>query len=102
MFSFFKKKTQKPADDAGQAAKEDVTNQDAVDQALPAAPPAAVEAPLVPDAPAESTEPAESAESAAVPVPAPAPAEKSSWLSRLKQGLSRTGQHLGGLFVGVK
>lgn len=102
MFSFFKKKTQKPADDAGQVAKEDVTDQDAVDQALPAAPPAVVEAPLVPDAPAESTEPAESAESAAVPVPAPVPAEKSSWLSRLKKGLSRTGQNLGGLFVGVK
>jgi len=27
---------------------------------------------------------------------------KASWLSRLKQGLSRTGQSLGGLFVGVK
>lgn len=33
--------------------------------------------------------------------PAPA-AEKSSWLKRLKTGLSRTGQSLGGLFVGVK
>lgn len=33
----------------------------------------------------------------------PAPAvEKSSWLKRLKTGLSRTGQSLGGLFVGVK
>lgn len=35
-------------------------------------------------------------------VPAPAAAPKASWLSRLKQGLSRTGQSLGGLFVGVK
>src|SRR5690606_30939460 len=34
--------------------------------------------------------------------PASAPAEKSSWLARLKKGLSRTGQSLGGLFVGVK
>lgn len=33
--------------------------------------------------------------------PAPAPARQ-SWLSRLKQGLARTGQNLGGLFVGVK
>jgi fused signal recognition particle receptor len=33
---------------------------------------------------------------------APAVAEKGSWLSRLKQGLSRTGQNIGGLFVGVK
>ena len=32
---------------------------------------------------------------------APAPV-KSSWLSRLKQGLSRTGKTIGGLFVGVK
>ncbi|WP_409929259.1 signal recognition particle-docking protein FtsY [Bordetella genomosp. 13] len=40
-----------------------------------------------------------------VPPPAPAPeppARKASWLSRLKQGLSRTGQSLGGLFIGVK
>jgi fused signal recognition particle receptor len=28
--------------------------------------------------------------------------ETSSWLTRLKKGLSRTGQNLGGLFVGVK
>jgi fused signal recognition particle receptor len=28
--------------------------------------------------------------------------EKRSWFSRLRQGLSRTGQNLGGLFVGVK
>ena len=31
----------------------------------------------------------------------PAP-KKASWLSRLKQGLSRTGQSIGGIFVGVK
>lgn len=43
-----------------------------------------------------------------VPAPAPTapavepPAKKSSWLGRLKQGLARTGQSLGGLFVGVK
>ncbi|MBC7204211.1 MAG: signal recognition particle-docking protein FtsY [Pusillimonas sp.] len=36
------------------------------------------------------------------PEPEPEPENKSSWLSRLKQGLSRTGQNLGGLFVGVK
>nr|WP_286939639.1 signal recognition particle-docking protein FtsY [Achromobacter sp. UBA4530] len=39
----------------------------------------------------------------AVPEPAPAEApKKASWLSRLKQGLSRTGQSIGGIFVGVK
>ncbi|OZI66666.1 signal recognition particle-docking protein FtsY [Bordetella genomosp. 11] len=30
------------------------------------------------------------------------PGAKRSWLQRLKQGLSRTGQSIGGLFVGVK
>ncbi|XGB26913.1 signal recognition particle-docking protein FtsY [Achromobacter sp. JD417] len=40
---------------------------------------------------------------AAVPEPALAEApKKTSWLSRLKQGLSRTGQSIGGIFVGVK
>jgi fused signal recognition particle receptor len=34
--------------------------------------------------------------------PEAAPVAKSSWLSRLKSGLSRTGQSLGGIFVGVK
>lgn len=43
----------------------------------------------------------------AAPAPAAAPAAapetgKRSWLSRLKQGLARTGQNIGGLFVGVK
>ena len=34
--------------------------------------------------------------------PAQEAPKKASWLSRLKQGLSRTGQSIGGLFVGVK
>lgn len=59
--------------------------------------------------------PAPPAPVAASPVPTPEPtlaptpgptsapvATKSSWLGRLKQGLARTGQNLGGLFVGVK
>ncbi|WP_408608136.1 signal recognition particle-docking protein FtsY [Candidimonas nitroreducens] len=61
--------------------------------------------PVVPEVPvmgalavAPEPEPA-AAESAQ---PAPAAAAKKSWLSRLKQGLSRTGQSIGGLFVGVK
>nr|WP_306437049.1 signal recognition particle-docking protein FtsY [Bordetella genomosp. 1] len=70
-------------------------------QAAPA--PAPIAAPVAPPAPAAAP--------VAAPVPAPVPApeeaaeaapKKSSWLSRLKQGLSRTGQSLGGLFVGVK
>ena len=32
----------------------------------------------------------------------PAPAAKGSWLSRLRKGLSRTGQSIGSIFVGVK
>ncbi|RTZ39990.1 signal recognition particle-docking protein FtsY [Candidimonas sp. SYP-B2681] len=35
-------------------------------------------------------------------VASPAGTEKASWLTRLKKGLSRTGQSIGGLFVGVK
>lgn len=41
-------------------------------------------------------------EAIAAASPEQAPIEKTSWLSRLKKGLSRTGQNLGGLFVGVK
>ncbi|HYG44221.1 MAG TPA: signal recognition particle-docking protein FtsY [Bordetella sp.] len=41
-------------------------------------------------------------EAPAAATPAPEPVQKASWLGRLKQGLSRTGQSLGGLFVGVK
>jgi fused signal recognition particle receptor len=66
-----------------------------------------------PDATAPAANPDVPAEAAAAPVveAAPAPAvhaeavaeaPKASWLSRLKKGLSRTGQSLGGLFVGVK
>ncbi|WP_199728278.1 signal recognition particle-docking protein FtsY [Achromobacter sp. K91] len=57
----------------------------------PIAAPAPVAAPVAP---------------AAAPAPAPESAaeapKKASWLSRLKQGLSRTGQSIGGIFIGVK
>jgi fused signal recognition particle receptor len=51
----------------------------------------------------DGVSPAPSAHEADQPAPqeAPAPARK-SWLSRLRSGLSRTGQNIGGLFVGVK
>ncbi|NYT83988.1 signal recognition particle-docking protein FtsY [Pollutimonas harenae] len=138
MFSFFKKKTQKPADDAGQAAKEDSVDQE-VDQADPAAlpaaagvtesdvqaiepeatqdmviepearpvetvdpPPEAQPIPAVEEAPEIVPDPEEHAVAVSETPAMPAPAEKGSWLSRLKKGLSRTGQSLGGLFVGVK
>ncbi len=63
----------------------------------------------LPTSQAEQSEPQEAPEQAAPPEPvgqaaAPqtAPPAKTSWLTRLKQGLSRTGQNIGGLFVGVK
>ena len=40
--------------------------------------------------------------SQAEPVSEPAGSNRGSWLSRLKQGLSRTGKTIGNLFVGVK
>lgn len=52
--------------------------------------------PVMPAAPlAAAGEPAVEAEPAAAP-------KKASWLSRLKQGLARTGQSIGSIFVGVK
>ncbi|NLC35580.1 MAG: signal recognition particle-docking protein FtsY [Alcaligenaceae bacterium] len=66
----------------------------------PAAEPVA-EVPVTADA--DVPEPA--AATADEPVAAAPAAEavvKKSWLSRLKQGLSRTGQSIGGIFVGVK
>ncbi|MGE6915868.1 signal recognition particle-docking protein FtsY [Achromobacter kerstersii] len=82
--------------------------------ATPIAPaPMAAPAPVVtapPAAPAMSPAPVVAAPApvpaAVAPAPAPEPAaeapKKASWLSRLKQGLSRTGQSIGGIFVGVK
>jgi len=71
-------------------------------QPTPFTPPPATPAPVAP-APVNQVAQAAQAQPlpAATPVPAEAPA-KSSWLSRLKQGLSRTGQSIGGLFIGVK
>ncbi|AHV94784.1 signal recognition particle-docking protein FtsY [Bordetella holmesii 41130] len=58
--------------------------------------PEPVAAPVVPPAPSPSAiAPAAAAEPAAAP-------KKASWLNRLKQGLARTGQSIGGIFVGVK
>ncbi|GAB1575879.1 signal recognition particle-docking protein FtsY [Bordetella petrii] len=91
----------------------------AVEPASPQPPASApVAAPPAAPAPAQSAEPAPARPAEAVPEPRPEPvvppepattapaaaepARKTSWLGRLKQGLSRTGQSLGGLFVGVK
>jgi len=77
----------------------------------PAPAPALAPAPVAAPAPVVATQapiaaPAPVAAPAAAPAPAPEPAaeapKKASWLSRLKQGLSRTGQSIGGIFIGVK
>ncbi|MGE4439211.1 MAG: signal recognition particle-docking protein FtsY [Achromobacter sp.] len=61
------------------------------------APPPVAPAPVA--SPPAATPPVAAASAAPEPESAP---KKASWLSRLKQGLSRTGQSIGGIFVGVK
>ncbi|CUI84394.1 signal recognition particle-docking protein FtsY [Achromobacter xylosoxidans] len=68
----------------------------------PVAPAPAVSQPAAtPSAPVVASAPAAIVPAPAAPEPEAAP-KKASWLSRLKQGLSRTGQSIGGIFVGVK
>lgn len=101
MFNFFKKKPE--PSEAAPAESPPVRPDEAV-EAVPASARAAVEStPVVSQSVAGSEQ---------APVPGPeapfaeaepvAAASRTSWLSRLKKGLSRTGQSLGGLFVGVK
>lgn len=116
MFSFFKKKTPPPAAPATPAPPPEPVVQPAepvpppadpspVD-AAPVEPIPAQAAPLEPAAvePAPVAPPPVPPQAAPEPVSEPAAAapKKASWLSRLKQGLARTGQSLGGIFVGVK
>ncbi|MGY6273385.1 signal recognition particle-docking protein FtsY [Achromobacter denitrificans] len=105
-----------PAEPAGAPAAASVPAVEAVREPASAAPvqPAPAELAPVPAEPAPAPAqlapvPAELAPAALrepEPAPAPAPAaeapRKASWLSRLRQGLSRTGQSIGGIFVGVK
>ncbi len=101
-----------PAASAARAAAEPVvtapvaTAPAVATPAIATAPVAATPAAAAPD-PAITPPVAAPAAPAPVAAPAPAPApepapKKASWLSRLKQGLSRTGQSIGGIFVGVK
>jgi len=65
--------------------------------------PAAFDAGAAPAPPGEPLQPDSSIPSpSAADAGTPAESAKQSWLARLKRGLSRTGQSLGGLFVGVK
>ncbi len=88
MFSFFKKKPQ--------------------DVAPPATPASAAPQPTPVTAPASATDttPATAAGSPAAlsaqPLPAPAPSKKSSWLDKLKSGLSRTSSGITTLFTGTR
>jgi len=71
--------------------------------APPAAPVEPVAAVPVPEpAPVAAPAPQPEPEPVAEPAPAAEAPKKASWLARLKQGLSRTGQSIGGIFVGVK
>ncbi|WP_338617181.1 signal recognition particle-docking protein FtsY [Pigmentiphaga sp. CHJ604] len=125
MFSFFKKKTPQPSPEQDRAQEPPAAPVPAPAADQPAVPPAprepiaqepvapgmaAPDTPVAPPpVPEEPAVPAQ-APAPAQPVPAPAPAPalqaappaKSSWLARLKSGLSRTGQSLTTLFVGVK
>lgn len=58
------------------------------------------QAPVAPETP--GTTQTSAVDEAPAAEPAAEPAAKRSWLQRLKQGLSRTSQSIGGLFVGVK
>ncbi|WP_231860015.1 signal recognition particle-docking protein FtsY [Bordetella parapertussis] len=112
MFSFFKKKSPPPAAPAQPAPPPEAVDAGsaAPAQPQPAEPqPAPMPAPQPepqPQQPPEPAPPAMASPPVAEPQPpvaaAPEAPRKASWLSRLKQGLSRTGQNIGGLFVGVK
>lgn len=105
MFSFFKKKTP-PAAPAPQQPEVPVeARAEAAAEAAPA-PVAAISTPSasysgIGTESASAAPESPASHSAATPEPA-APVAKSSWLSRLRKGLSRTGQSIGSLFVGVK
>ncbi|CAG4888296.1 signal recognition particle-docking protein FtsY [Paraburkholderia gardini] len=74
----------------------------------PVAPPAAAAAPVAASssafaAPAAEDETAADDETVEiVPPPAPEPAARKSWLTRLKTGLSKTSSNLTGIFIGAK
>jgi fused signal recognition particle receptor len=109
MFSFFRKKT--PAPPPQVAAPEPVAPPAVPPAAAPAAlppvaaPAAAVPQPVVPApvvAPAPAPVPVAAASPAPAPAPAPEPAPRAGWLTRLKQGLSKTGSSIAQVFTGTQ
>src|SRR5690606_24637366 len=101
MFSFFKKKKAEPGDSVDQAVNEPDNPDAALPQAEPLAEPVA-EAVTETEPEPEPEPVAEPVAEPELPVAVPDVVAKGSWLARLKEGLSRTGQSLGGIFVGVK
>ncbi|HLU00721.1 MAG TPA: signal recognition particle receptor subunit alpha, partial [Burkholderiaceae bacterium] len=110
-----------PSTEAPQAASETAQSSTTTESVASSGEAPSLQAPAVSVSQAAQSEVAETAQvpsvaTGAAPVPADSPdaalpaaiapntatVTKKSWLARLKQGLSRTGQNLGGLFVGVK
>ncbi len=126
MFSFFKKKPRAPIEppiDQTTGSESDLHPDivSVVEDVTPVPPPVSEERAAVLDTsersspasagsqenlPEPDVTPETEVSGAAQATPVPSPAEtsetKSSWLSRLRSGLSRTGQSIGSLFVGVK
>ncbi|WP_322010341.1 signal recognition particle-docking protein FtsY [Paraburkholderia sp. J12] len=115
MFSFFKRLRGTKADENAQAEEaaeatpapesEDATAAPMAPaaSAVPAAPTApAVSAPLPAAAPARPADAQASLADEIVPPPAPEPAAKQSWLTRLKSGLAKTSSNLTSIFVNAK
>lgn len=123
MFSFLKKKPAAPAvpDTDLENSDPDVSALSGDDPRISGPDPEAVQTDTVPEKNSGSVQPdsdlnrpagppaaADTAGNAHVPAPDNDPGDdaqapvKTSWLSRLKNGLSRTGQNIGGLFVDVK
>ncbi len=116
MFSFFKRKPKEPANAPETAPQAAPTTTAGADLPAPAAPvnsaaPAATAAPAAPAMPASPpvavpvVDPMAASVAASVPASVADPAaaaRKSSWLGRLKAGLSRTSSGIATLFTGTK
>ena len=96
MFSFFRKKT--PAPDV--AASPDAHSSQPTSQAAPASAPASSAADMALKAAAASVAAPASGSTTPEAESAPQPAARAGWLSRLRQGLRRTGQGIAEVFTG--
>ncbi|HTJ92243.1 MAG TPA: signal recognition particle-docking protein FtsY [Pararobbsia sp.] len=108
MFSFFKRfksgsktssDTATPDNDASQALTD---NESTASEPPAAAPPASDVTSAASGMPVSAPLVAAEAETVVIPPPPVAPESKTSWLKRLRTGLSKTSTSLSALFVGVK